>query len=54
LIFILESGATGCEVFVSGKFRAARAKSIKFTVRLYRSYNVFKERLLTRTDRTAS
>ena len=27
----MESGAKGCEVFVSGKLRAARAKSMKFT-----------------------
>ena len=30
----MESGAKGCEVVVSGKLRAARAKSMKFTVRL--------------------
>ena len=35
LRFIMESGAKGCEVVVSGKLRAARAKSMKFTVRLY-------------------
>jgi small subunit ribosomal protein S3e len=29
--FIMESGAKGCEVVVSGKLRAARAKSMKFT-----------------------
>ncbi|OZJ02448.1 40S ribosomal protein S3-1 [Bifiguratus adelaidae] len=28
--FIMESGAKGCEVVVSGKLRAARAKSMKF------------------------
>lgn len=28
--FIMESGAKGCEVIVSGKLRAARAKSMKF------------------------
>jgi hypothetical protein len=50
----MESGAKGCEVVVSGKLRAARAKSMKFTVRLYRSYNVFEELLLRRTYRTAS
>ncbi|KAI1946023.1 40S ribosomal protein S3 [Ophidiomyces ophidiicola] len=33
LRFIMESGAKGCEVVVSGKLRAARAKSMKFTVR---------------------
>ena len=33
----MESGAKGCEVVVSGKLRAARAKSMKFTVRLRRS-----------------
>lgn len=32
LRFIMESGAKGCEVVVSGKLRAARAKSMKFTV----------------------
>jgi ribosomal protein S3 len=32
----MESGAKGCEVVVSGKLRAARAKSMKFTVRLLR------------------
>jgi len=31
LRFIMESGAKGCEVGVSGKLRAARAKSMKFT-----------------------
>jgi len=31
----MESGAKGCEVVVSGKLRAARAKSMKFTVRLF-------------------
>ena len=31
LRFIMESGAKGCEVVVSGKLRAARAKSMKFT-----------------------
>lgn len=30
----MESGAKGCEVVVSGKLRAARAKSMKFTVSL--------------------
>lgn len=34
LRFIMESGAKGCEVVVSGKLRAARAKSMKFTVGL--------------------
>merc|ERR1711904_163484 len=29
--FIMESGAKGCEVVVSGKLRAARAKAMKFT-----------------------
>lgn len=36
LRFIMESGAKGCEVVVSGKLRAARAKSMKFTVRITR------------------
>jgi len=31
LRFVMESGAKGCEVVVSGKLRAARAKSMKFT-----------------------
>lgn len=31
LRFIMEAGAKGCEVVVSGKLRAARAKSMKFT-----------------------
>lgn len=31
LRFIMESDAKGCEVVVSGKLRAARAKSMKFT-----------------------
>ncbi|KAG5437136.1 hypothetical protein PCANB_001112 [Pneumocystis canis] len=31
LRFIMESGAKGCEVVISGKLRAARAKSMKFT-----------------------
>ena len=30
LRFIMESGAKGCEVIVSGKLRAARAKAMKF------------------------
>merc|ERR1712205_174936 len=30
LRFIMESGALGCEVIVSGKLRAQRAKSMKF------------------------
>merc|ERR1711970_819940 len=30
LRFIMESGAKGCEVIVSGKLRAQRAKSMKF------------------------
>lgn len=30
LRFVMESGAKGCEVVVSGKLRAARAKSMKF------------------------
>lgn len=37
LRFIMESGAKGCEVVVSGKLRAARAKSMKFTVRFQRA-----------------
>jgi ribosomal protein S3 len=31
LRFVMEAGAKGCEVVVSGKLRAARAKSMKFT-----------------------
>ena len=31
LRFVMESGAKGCEVVVSGKLRAARAKSMKFS-----------------------
>lgn len=31
LRFIMESGAKGCEVVVSGKLRGQRAKSMKFT-----------------------
>lgn len=31
LRFVMESGAKGCEVVISGKLRAARAKSMKFT-----------------------
>jgi len=31
LRFVMDSGAKGCEVVVSGKLRAARAKSMKFT-----------------------
>jgi ribosomal protein S3 len=30
LRFVMEAGAKGCEVVVSGKLRAARAKSMKF------------------------
>jgi ribosomal protein S3 len=33
LRFVMESGAKGCEVIVSGKLRAQRAKSMKFKVR---------------------
>ena len=40
LRFIMESGAKGCEVVVSGKLRAARAKSMKFTVRLCRRNHI--------------
>lgn len=31
LRYVMESGAKGCEVVVSGKLRAARAKSMKFS-----------------------
>ena len=31
LRFVMESGAKGCAVVVSGKLRAARTKSMKFT-----------------------
>jgi small subunit ribosomal protein S3e len=31
LRFVMESQAKGCEVVISGKLRAARAKSMKFT-----------------------
>ena len=31
LRFVMEAGAKGCEVVVSGKLRAARAKAMKFT-----------------------
>ncbi|KAJ1985249.1 40S ribosomal protein S3 [Dimargaris cristalligena] len=31
LRYVMESGAKGCEVIVSGKLRAARAKSMKFS-----------------------
>ena len=31
LRFVMESGAKGCEVVISGKLRAARAKAMKFT-----------------------
>ena len=31
LRFVMESNAKGCEVVISGKLRAARAKSMKFT-----------------------
>ena len=34
LRFIMESGAKGCEVIVSGKLRAQRAKAMKFKVHL--------------------
>lgn len=30
LRFVMESGAKGCEVIVTGKLRAARAKAMKF------------------------
>ncbi|KAG8885566.1 40S ribosomal protein S3 [Tulasnella sp. 331] len=31
LRFVMESGARGCEIVISGKLRAARAKAMKFT-----------------------
>lgn len=31
LRFVMDAGAKGCEVIVSGKLRAARAKSMKFS-----------------------
>ena len=40
LRFIMESGAKGCEVVVSGKLRAARAKSMKFTVSVSYSWPI--------------
>ena len=52
LRFIMESGAKGCEVVVSGKLRAARAKSMKFTV-CYSPLNA-REQLLTYLPRTDS
>ena len=64
LRFIMESGAKGCEVVVSGKLRAARAKSMKFTVRLYqgncarridRKRNSFRKNIMANTsNRTVS
>jgi small subunit ribosomal protein S3e len=56
LRFIMESGAKGCEVVVSGKLRAARAKSMKFTVRLYTEsisagYEIFENRCATSTTK---
>lgn len=49
LRFIMESGAKGCEVVVSGKLRAARAKSMKFTVR-FPSRSIYRSRLHTTID----
>jgi ribosomal protein uS3 len=51
LRFIMESGAKGCEVVVSGKLRAARAKSMKFTVCLH---HLFESCLILISRRTAS
>lgn len=42
----MESGAKGCEVVVSGKLRAARAKSMKFTVRMAIFFRLEKNRML--------
>jgi ribosomal protein S3 len=36
LRFVMESGAKGCEVIVSGKLRAQRAKAMKFKVSMQR------------------
>jgi ribosomal protein uS3 len=49
LRFIMESGAKGCEVVVSGKLRAARAKSMKFTVR--RILSMIRQKLILLTGR---
>ena len=45
----MESGAKGCEVVVSGKLRAARAKSMKFTVSILLTliYTIFDKKLRT-------
>ena len=39
--FIMEAGAKGCEVVVSGKLRGARAKSMKFVDGFMVSFSVF-------------
>jgi ribosomal protein uS3 len=54
LRFIMESGAKGCEVVVSGKLRAARAKSMKFTVRRISSVITQLKTETDTYDRTAS
>jgi small subunit ribosomal protein S3e len=41
----MESGAKGCEVVVSGKLRAARAKSMKFTVSISQRLYTFVQSL---------
>jgi hypothetical protein len=41
LRFIMESGAKGCEVIVSGKLRAQRAKAMKFKVCLFTPHSRF-------------
>ncbi len=50
LRFVMESGAKGVEVIVSGKLRAARAKSMKFSdgfmVHFYYSLKYFKKKKL--------
>ena len=43
----MESGAKGCEVVVSGKLRAARAKSMKFTVGIELKFQILHTEVLT-------
>jgi ribosomal protein uS3 len=44
LRFVMESGAKGCEVVVSGKLRAARAKAMKVSPRLLSTYPLSRSR----------
>lgn len=45
LRFVMESGAKGCEVVVSGKLRAARAKAMKVSPRPLSTYPHFRSQI---------